>query len=346
MGDYCSPAAEGHYKKHGTCFDVAALEHLREAWNATAEGARAPIRAGLGAKALRTEIQRRLASACGTGEGAEVCWVGALDVKEDAVLDKVRKEKPAEWRAKPNKWLSNFDIEDVMRQYEREPSFSYSFLGVVPVDFAEAGDGGACWAPEMCRLQLRDLVAKGKRCCGFIINLDRHDEPGSHWTCVFAVLDKTLPSYGAYYYDSVAMSWPKEVHTYLLKWQREMEAVNKGKRFPLKYNRTRHQYQNTECGMFSMFHQILWIERLKQDAVRAAKGKGAAAAVGPVDPFDGAKAAAIKAPAARKLVLEAAPTTFDMIVSIPIRDGHVWRLRNMFYREVKGVKKGLKGQGA
>lgn len=306
--------AEEHYRKHGTCFDETGLRKLAEAWNASPGGRGRPIKGGLRAAALRAELQERLAGVCGAGEGADACWAGTLGAdKEAGVGERLRKEKPADWAAKPNKWLNNFDIDAVMRQYEGAPAFRYAFLGVHPVDFAEG------WAPDMTALRLADLVAQGKRACGFIVNLDRHDQPGSHWTCVFAVLDPKLPSYGAYYYDSVAYAWPKEVRAYMGTWQAQMRALYPRRPFPLAYNRVRHQFQNTECGMFAMFHQILWIERLKQDAeggVKAAEGA------------EGAKA--VKA--TQRVMESREPTTFDMIVAVPVRDKHVWNLRDMLYR--------------
>ena len=312
--DKCAPIAEDHYKRHNTCFDVAALERLRDAWNA---GGGKPIAGGLGLAALRRELKQRLSGTCGEGADAEVCWVTTLGVRDGVVKRRMRTEMPKDWVAKPKKWLSNFDIEDVMRQYEETPAFRFAFLGVLPVDFGVSDGAGSCWVPKMCELKLKDLVAAGKRAAGAIINLDKHDEPGSHWVSMFAVLDASLPSYGAYYYDSIGVKWPASVLAYMKGWEAQMKALRPPKPFPLRFNTVQHQRENTECGMFSMFHQLLWIERLKEDA---AKVRTAAKA-----------AKAIKDKGFQHLVEDNAPTTFDMIVNIPLRDEHVWRLRKMLY---------------
>jgi hypothetical protein len=78
-----------------------------------------------------------------------------------------------------------------------------------------------------------------------------------------------------------------------------------------------------------MFHQLLWIERLKQDAEgKAAKGRRAKK--------QGTDAAAT---GFQRLKDDPAPTTFDLITKIPLRDEHVWRLRKMLYMAGGGSRR-------
>jgi len=316
--DKCSPLAEATFKRLGTCYDEDGTRRLAEAWNARGRGRQIASAASRPAAALRKELRARLASACPVKKDEDVCWAEQLGATKDpAVAKALRPKKPAAWNAKPNAWLSNFDIEAVMRQYNTTASFKFEFLGVVAVDFAET-----CYTPALCELRLASLVAKGKVAAGFILNLDRHDEPGSHWTSAFAVLDPALPSYGGYYYDSTATAWPAPVHRHLKRWQAQMQALHPGRPFPLRYNRVRHQFRNTECGMFAMFHQILWVERLRQDRERQ-------------------KAAAKKAPRVanakvQQLVDADRPTTFDLIINIPLKDDNAHKLRDYLYRETAG----------
>jgi hypothetical protein len=311
--DTCSPVAEGNYRRHGTCYDERALQQLASAWNASGRGRQIEGVAAKGVPALRRELRARLSSVCAKRAGsADACWAEALGASRDGSVAKaLRPKRPAAWDAKPNAWLSNYDIAAVMRQYAATPEFRFEFLGVVPVDFAEpTAVAGNCYEPQLCQLRLATLADAGKAVAGLIINLDRHDEPGSHWTSLLAVLDPALPSYGAYYYDSTGAAWPAPVRRYMQQWQAQMRARNPRADFPLRHSRARHQY-----GMFAMFHQILWLERLRQDRERRRRS-----------------ARRLPSAEARRLEEDAAPTTFKLILSLPIRDDHVHRLRDVLYR--------------
>ena len=56
----------------------------------------------------------------------------------------LRPEMPAQWYKNPIEWLSNYDIDDVMVQYNNEKKYCYSFLGVFPIDFSEEDKFGRC----------------------------------------------------------------------------------------------------------------------------------------------------------------------------------------------------------
>jgi hypothetical protein len=224
MQNYCAPDKEAQesFRQTKTCFTLSSLQKLARAWNERAS------RLGLGEKpitdipkknkqVLWRELNGRMKDHCAlpgknAGGAQEGCWVDKLSMEEHSEPSQdLRYPKPAKWYANPRMWLNNFDIEDVMEQYEREPSFQYNFLGVYPMDFADI------------YTELNDLkwsgLTKGGTCkyIGMITNLDDHDEPGSHWTSFFAVLDPRLPSFGAYYYDSVSVPPTKEIKAFMVK---------------------------------------------------------------------------------------------------------------------------------
>jgi hypothetical protein len=67
----------------------------------------------------------------------ESCWLQKIPNRY--LQDKLKKDlfspvKPTEWKAKPNAWLSNFDIDAVIQQYE-EANRDFLFLGPTPIDF-------------------------------------------------------------------------------------------------------------------------------------------------------------------------------------------------------------------
>ena len=334
----CSPKGELAYKRHQSCFDADALQQLARLWNDQNPGApigaaklESPVKL---AKALRS----KLAPVCkGKGGNTEACWVDKLDAaRSPTVAASLRPKKPRTWTAKPKEWLNNYDIDSVMGQYSTSAAFKFAFLGVHPVDFAERDEAsGVCHAPYMCSVQLgKDLIAMGKVYAGFITNMDRHDEPGSHWTSTFAVLDPTLPSYGVYYYDSVGRAPPAPIARYLETWRVQMQALYPSATFRVDWSRAQHQFANTECGMFSMLFQILWLERLKYDSDRKSKQatqeERAAKALA-----NGKRTLPVEA---KRLLTDMAPVTFKMITSLPLRDVNAFKLRELLFRAAAGGK--------
>jgi len=217
--NYCAPDREAQesFRHSKTCFTLSSLRKLARAWNEKyADGQKNAI-SGILSKTkheLWTALNARMKSRCSGVHslGKEGCWIDQLRMGEHSEpFQDMRYPKPIDWYKNPRKWLNNFNIEDVMEQYENEPTNQYHFLGVYPIDFADI------------YAELNDLrwthLTKGDACkyIGMITNLDEHDEPGSHWTSFFAVLDPKMPSFGAYYYDSVSTPPTKEIKAFMIK---------------------------------------------------------------------------------------------------------------------------------
>jgi hypothetical protein len=114
-------------------------------------------------------------------------------------------EKPIEWYDSPNEWLSNYDIMDVMKQYEDGTDFI--FFGPTPIDFDERINFNSCVNQDLCTINLNDIIKNGKTKVGVIFNLDPHTKSGSHWTALFIDINKG----GIYYFDSYGIQPPNEV---------------------------------------------------------------------------------------------------------------------------------------
>lgn len=157
---------------------------------------------------------------------------------------------PATWRQNPNEWLSTSDIENVMRQYQQhDPTFR--FVGAVPIDFASPSDVGVmgrCVTQALCNVRLDRWMREGVRRVGIVFNLDTHSEPGSHW--VSAYLD--LAGNGLYYYDSFGGQAPLEVQQLFVSVGTQLESRH-GYPPTIQHNPHRHQFRNTECGIYSIF---------------------------------------------------------------------------------------------
>jgi len=271
---YCSPIGEKNYEKEHTCFSHTALKRLAHMWNKQQHQTDSVnLIKGITTKSkndLWKELNKRMSSHC-SGSDKETCWVDKLHgaKKDPEIAGALRPVKPSEWYKKPYAWLSNFDIEAVMEQYQDDPSFKYQFLGVYPIDFEGKDSFGECLFKEMCNLHIAHLYDKGIRYVGLITNLDKHNESGSHWTSLFACIDPEAACFGAYYYDSVSRTPPPEIDAFMKKLQTQAKVIaakkKSGREFKLDYNENRHQYGNSECGVFSMAYQIRWLDKLKKN---------------------------------------------------------------------------------
>jgi hypothetical protein len=196
---------------------------------------------------LRDAMRRRYK--CET----EYCLVETLPKEhkslKESLLTFFRPDKPDEWDKKATTWLDSFNIEDVMNQYE-EAYPTFEFIGPVPIDFdAQNGAWGKCIVDELCKLNLRSAAKKGTQQIGIIFNLDKHDEPGSHWVCAFIDISRS----SAYYFDSYGIAPPPEVKELLRR------CKNQGIR-EIYYNDIRHQRKGSECGMYCLFVTICLIK--------------------------------------------------------------------------------------
>jgi hypothetical protein len=200
------------------------------------------------------------------------CWTGAIarfanDTKAKEIIKMIEKEElrpemPVEWYANGKEWLSNYDIEDVMMQYDKGRQYKYAFLGVYPIDFSEEDKFGRCLYSQICSLDVKRYINKKIKYLGLITNLDKHNQNGSHWTSTFIIIDPRNKCYGAHYYDSNAIGIPAYVKKFILNLKKRLLVIYPNRNFKITFNMTRHQRKNTECGMFSMTHQIRWLNSL------------------------------------------------------------------------------------
>jgi hypothetical protein len=225
-----------------TCFTPSAASTLQQAFNAeTTPSNRLQASDPIGALA---ELKAK--NKCTEDE----CLVNSI--KNHAVREKLKQtifkpEQPHEWKKNPNEWLSNFDILAVLKQYE-EAYPTFEFIGPVPIDFnAHLPQTGTCVETRLCNFSVSG-GGRAKPDIGIIFNLDKHDEPGSHWVSMFIDCGiKTM-----FYFDS-AMSdedLPKEIVEFKKKIQGQDPA------YKFLSNDVEHQRGNSECGMYSLYFII------------------------------------------------------------------------------------------
>ena len=242
-----------------SCFDMTALKRIIEAYNRS-NPSTPIITKNKPFKKQLDELHLRFKDKCNRNES---CVVSSLHLDNDEVIDDyLRPIMPEEWKENPNTWLSNFNIEAVLIQYEDEYKPFYKFFGVYSADFLRK-IGNRPANPELVNINIQDLYNAGVRTFGFVINLDDHDEPGSHWTSLFVCIDPRMQCFGAYYYDSTASAPPKDMKVFMdmLKVQGDVfrKSVESKTLFKVKVNTLKHQYGSTECGIFSIYNQIRWV---------------------------------------------------------------------------------------
>ena len=190
----------------------------------------------------------------------EYSFVKALPLdesrKNELLRTYVRYKQPDDWKSDPDKWLNSLDIENVMNQYE-EAYPEFEFMGPFPIDFSAPdpyAKNGKCLIQEICELRVDEAIKQGTKYIGIVYNLDPHHKGGSHWVALFINLVKHevnyFDSYGNVAPNVKGVQVPGQIQTFM-RWLKSQDpSIN------LQYNGNRWQYQNSECGMYSMYFII------------------------------------------------------------------------------------------
>jgi hypothetical protein len=196
-------------------------------------------------------LQQRLQAKCKTGRAE--CIVSALMRRPKA---------PAEWLVNRYEWLSSDDIQAIEDSYE-EIFPDYYFVGAVPIDFDLQTETRKCLVSALCSMKLSELAKQGKHQIGIVINTDPHDGPGQHWVCVFCDIRPELEHARMTYFDSYAQSPEPEVKELMRRWKEQWDATGVHKNpMKLTYNKTRHQYKDSECGMYCVYFHYACLTHL------------------------------------------------------------------------------------
>jgi hypothetical protein len=221
-------------------FDAEEIERLRTVYGKE-HPSEPPIPAG-DPDTVWKALQKRLGAKCKTGRAE--CIVSQL----------LRRPKaPKEWALNREEWLSSDDIDALEANYQ-EVFPCYAYVGTVPIDFDLQTETRKCLVSALCSLQLPELAAQGKHQIGIVINTDPHDGPGKHWVAVFCDIRPELQYPRVTYFDSYAMSPEPEIKTLMKRWKEQWDATgNHAGGMKLTFNKTRHQYKDSECGMYCLY---------------------------------------------------------------------------------------------
>lgn len=167
-------------------------------------------------------------------------------------------------------WLSTSEINAVMLQYQ-ETYNDFVFFGALPRDFKKIK---VPISYDNFFDVLTGLREKGMCRIGFVFNMDKHNQSGSHWMALYADIAKNQ----VYFFDSAedhSTTKPKEEIIELMKtiaiWcyyhnikktkassnlcslpffeNRKNEIEEK---IDVRYNKVQHQFANSECGVYAI----------------------------------------------------------------------------------------------
>jgi hypothetical protein len=266
----CAPAKKFD---NNSCFTLVALKEMAHAFNTFVYMKiikdKKPITISDDKLSLIEQLDDRLQDICDD----QLCWI------EQDFMNIVKKKRPEihkdilENTFRPEgpegrfTWLSTTDIDNILKQYHFHKDFK--FLGTVPIDFDDLPALG------IKDLNFDQLYKDGIHKIGIVFNTDEHYKSGTHWIGLYADLKKCQ----IYFSDSYARVPDDRIREFVRRialWCAKKHLGFKGdadakfmmkdrknnvERLPgmdIRYNQTRHQYKDSECGIYSL-NFILWL---------------------------------------------------------------------------------------
>ena len=243
----CSPKEKNKFNSF-TCYTNESLYKLRDQWNKKHPDKLIKTN---DAKEIHSKLTFYLSSVCKT----ESCWL-----KQDKDFGKISEDNidsfapisPEEWKKNPNEWLSSVDIDKVMGQYKKAYK-CFEFIGPSPIDFDKKLSYGECVWNELCNFSLANQIKNGKNKIGIIFNTDPHNKSGAHWISLFINIKKKK----IFFFDSVGTKISPEIMKLIDRIIEQGHKLNPKINFKFDdSDGVEHQYENTECGIYSLFFII------------------------------------------------------------------------------------------
>jgi hypothetical protein len=242
-GKYCSPLGEQEARNSGgSCYTKQQLITIATAFNRKYSD-KQPILLSGTKDELWNQIDQRM-NQCTT----EMCWLDKLNMESRIANQYGSSPFRPVGPAGKNQWLSTLNIRDVLKQYEDiYPDFIA--LGPVPIDFCRLAYN------EVCHINLKQVLAKGKRRIGIVFNTDPSDKPGKHWVSMFIDLTGNPDQWEVNYFDSYGKARvAPEIRDLIkhLKTQNPSITVRMNCSDDFCTAMVNHQKLNTECGVYSI----------------------------------------------------------------------------------------------
>lgn len=242
----CAP---GLKYEAGSCATLKVLKELSKAYNTSADS-NSKIKLSdnyeiLNPQKYKKYLVHELSQRIGKKCNSQKCWS-----RQDFVryMNEQAKEEFIRYTFRPNspqgkwEWLSTYDIDDAMSQYEKKYK-GFRFLGAVPMDFASLP------SLEASSINYDNYKNNGITKIGIVFNLDNHDQPGSHWVAMYSDMDKG----NIFYFDSFGVKPEKRVRALMREQVRHLQKKGMNLNdIRVDYNKNQHQKGDSECGVYSM----------------------------------------------------------------------------------------------
>ena len=170
-------------------------------------------------------------------------------------------------------WLSTSNINAVFTRHQKLYT-DFIFLGAIPIDILEIDYPVLGLNLNLRYMEIKDLNILKKNKIGIVYNLDTSKQGGSHWMALYCDIKKKqiyfFDSYGhkpnknirkmihflsnlIYHYHETGCE--KNCKTKSISDSFFNEKPNNLELFckDIDYNRTRHQYKDSECGVYSIY---------------------------------------------------------------------------------------------
>jgi len=233
-------------------FDEEEIEHLRTVYNSE-HSKEPPIPTGT-PNEIWNSLQKRFHSKC--RRGRTECIISHMMNRPKA---------PDSWISKPTEWLSSVDIDKSEKSFEKLFKH-YKFLGCIAIDFDLKSPTGKCLVDAICSVKLHDLYKQGHTQIGIIFNTDVHTGPGQHWISVFCDLRPELVQPRITYFDSYAQKPEAEIRVLMRRWRDQWALTNiHSKPMATTYNTLKHQFKDSECGMYSLYFHHCCLNEIPMD---------------------------------------------------------------------------------
>lgn len=177
----------------------------------------------------------------------EICWLDKSKVKD---INKSKIFRPfREW--KNDGWLSNDEIDRVLRQYE-DVYDDFAYLGYKSLDFIKVGDFSG---PNF-----NSLLKRGKKRFALIIYLyGKTNKFRRHWTSIFIDASQGRIDY----FDSSLFKIQEEIWKILMRISIVLKKTLNFKKILIVYNSVQVQTVDGSCGIFAIDFIIARLSGMK-----------------------------------------------------------------------------------
>ena len=258
----CAPGVKF---EQGTCFILEQLIDMANAYNVWILMKLVQNKDSINVSNSKIDLLKQLTDRLRDTCDDQLCWI-----KQSFMDYAVNREQIVNETFRPTgpqgrfTWLNTTNINDVMTQYHKKYK-DFKFLGTVPLDFDKFPQLG------FININFNNLLNNGIKKIGTVFNLDYHFQSGSHWVAMYADLEQG----NIYYFDSYGKPPEYEIKKFIKRianWyikknklnieveDTETFMINANKKnnvencedMDVRYNTNRHQYKNSECGVYSM----------------------------------------------------------------------------------------------